>query len=452
MNFLASHRHRPSCSGTVARRCGDSPPIAAIPRWSLALGWVAFLVLASTSFGAGQGESSRSSAAAAWPELRSGVEIGYLNLLISWASGSETAVRELSDFQQAWASREAGFVISVDTFRLLPVKTSQAGFSGPKPTREIPLALSKRLPGNRCLRKLEQRIQRQVTDLDPEGLLALAYLHRQLYLHQMVNVFRPWLAEHSRLRAFWLTDFHREKTTPTAPWNRDSLALSTAMADAVFSSSFFDTGTEAREVYLQILELDAEHAVARYQVAFLEEMLGRYGKAIHHLQTLTDLDPGDTEVALRLAVNQARSGQRSAAESLASIARGQGPDWIRILAYQELGRLHGEDEPELAVAHLRAAVQDFPANQRLRLQLAYLLDPDWRASAVEVQGVEASWDGDVGMTPRLQYCVPRRDALDRELERLRQEVERRQPILQRALERLLERRPRIDECALDTAP
>ena len=437
------HRRLLAWRKTVVSPTEDVGPAASLGA-VFARGLLGLIILSTAGLAAAADELPAVS-----PPLPTELELDYLNILASWARGSQAAVGELSDLQQAWASGAAGFEISVASFPQLPTKVSSAGVSGPRPTSQVPIALSKRLPGIACLRELEERIRQQVVDLDPEGLLPLAYFYRRLYREQMGAPFRPWLAEHSRSRAFELSGDYRELVDPGAASRRAAVAMWMGMADTVLSASFFETGSEAREVYLRVLELDPDQAVARYWAAYLEEMLGRYGKAERHLEILSAQRPGDAEVALRLAVNRARSGRAAAAGALESLARGTGPDWIRIVAYQELGRLFAERDAERAVAYLRAAVASFPDNPRSHLQLAYLLGADWRAALTEVQRVEAGWSGDPGATPRQRYSMPRRGGIDRELQRLAGEVDRRKPILEQALTRLLLQRPKIDECAAE---
>ncbi|MCP3963911.1 MAG: tetratricopeptide repeat protein [bacterium] len=355
------------------------------------------------------------------------VEDAYFEILASWARGSETAVSELSGLQQRIVSHAAGFEIDRDSFLRLPSK--------PVVADEGPTAMRKRLPGRLCLLQIQRHAEEQMRLRDPETLLALAYFEHLLYSEQMGAQWRPWLAGHSKERTFHLVESYRRSAEKTRP-NAASMLI--ALADALGAASFFETLVESREVFSRVLDLDFGNPVALYWLAYLDERSGDHGKAVRHLERLTSAGVDDAEIALRLAVNRARVGRAGRADRrLEEIARGDGPDWTRVVAYQELGRWHAERDGDRAVAYLREAVERFPRHARLRLQLSYLVHAaDWTESAALAGAVEASWAGDPGPTPRRRYCLPRRDEIDPELERLRGEVERRMDELARGLERL----------------
>ena len=123
---------------------------------------------------------------------------------------------------------------------------------------------------------------------------------------------------------------------------------------------------------------------------------------------------------------------------------------MRIVAYQELGRLHTRKQAEQALAYVSEGLERFPRNPRLALQLSVLRAADWRASAALVERVEAAWDGDPGDSPRAFYELGREGELIASRDLLNREVASRLPALLRGLEVLalqpLSERPFIAEC------
>ena len=360
-----------------------------------------------------------------------GIEGAYLETLAAWARGSRTAVSELSDLQQRLASHAAGFEISRETFARLPSK--------PVHVASTAAALHKRLPGRDCLRQIQRHVHERLADDDPESLLALAYFYQLLYAEQMGGVLRPWLAESNKERVFRLTELYLEKGKAQAA-RRNAVAMLIDMADALGAVGSYVTGVESRDTFLRALRLDPGNSVAMYWLAYLEERFGDYDQAVKYLERLASKLEGDAEVLLRLAVNRARTGRAgTAARRLEEVARGDGPEWTRIVAYQQLGQQLAEKDTERAARWLREAVDRFPDNHRLQLQLSYLRHAEWQRSSALAHAVEAAWDGDPGGSPRLRYTAARRDEIDLELERLRLEVGHRLPAMAQGLSRLLDK-------------
>jgi thioredoxin-like negative regulator of GroEL len=108
-------------------------------------------------------------------------------------------------------------------------------------------------------------------------------------------------------------------------------------------------------------------------------------------------------------------------------------DWVVVVAYQELGRHYLEtgryDEARILLA---AAVERFPANQRLRIQLACALDRVGKRRESRSMSTNLPPD-DGSSSPRLLYRVPEhRDTLRSRRELVRH-VNARIPMLASAL-------------------
>lgn len=378
----------------------------------------------------------------------------YLETILAWARGSRSAVEDFSELQRRLVDREAGLEVTRGNLsEYYGSKWHRLTLSGGRSD-----AAGRRLPSRGCLGKLQQQIDERLRRHDPEALLPLAYFHHLLHLEQMTaDPFRGWLAELSRERALWLGDLYGESARPRAEARGRAASMLIAVADVLFRAGLVEAEERSGDVYGRALELDRANSAALYWSAFLAERAGDYEGAVRLLRTLAEEHPEDLETSLRLAINRLRSGgAKEAAGLLEKTARGTGADWLRIVAYQELGRIHGALTPApagagQAVAILREATRAFPASSRLRLQLSYLLRDDWGEASAVVRRVEADWRGDAGESPRARYGVPRRDEVDDELARLQIAVERRRESLAAILDEMLRapagKRPRLRECA-----
>jgi len=130
--------------------------------------------------------------------------------------------------------------------------------------------------------------------------------------------------------------------------------------------------TSAVDLLNRSIELDPTNPVALLALGATLERTGRYREAIPALRTLVEEHPDNVEGVLRLAVNLARTGDPEDAEGhFRQLIADDSPTWITVISYQELARLLPIAEAERI---LREAVERFPGNQALRVQLAFLLD------------------------------------------------------------------------------
>ncbi len=400
---------------------------------TLRLGWVGFVLICGLSFGLEAEESSVE------PDVERRFEQAYLSVVVAWAEGTPDAVAQLADLEHRFFSDQVGFEITVDTYPRLPYGSAGRSFRYAINLPKRPAILNRRLRGSNCLREIQKTTYRWLLDFEPEALLALSQLHHLTYEEHMSKVFRPWLAEPNKDQVFATLDGYR-RHAPSSEALSNTVAMLVSLADTLQNLTLFETGVETREVYLRVLDLAPDHFAARYWAAFLEERSGNYRRAAKHLSLLAGARPEDPEIVLRWAINRQRIGATDAHE-LEAIARRQQPDWLRIIAYQEAGRLLAETDLGRALVILREGSEHFPDNVRLRLQLSNLLHEDWQVSSTLVQEVESEWGGDSGLTPRSKYCDPRRDELDQERRRLERVVEQRKTALATALIRLLEENP-----------
>ncbi|MEM7351693.1 MAG: hypothetical protein AAF657_12930 [Acidobacteriota bacterium] len=371
------------------------------------------------------------------------VEDAYLSRVSDWAKGSPEAAADLAQLHHRLASHLAGFEITVATYGNLPAplpnRRRQASRQAKLGENSHGKVIVRDLPGVLCWQLLQKRVSERLAEVEPEAYLPLAFLHAELYTEQTGTHYRPWLASLAKARSFALIEAYLQAAEPDeATARRNTVSLLIGLADRLMRFSFLESGVEARDVYLGALRLQPENPAALYWAGYLQEMLGNYGKAVPHWQTLLQAKPEDAELQLRLAINRARLGDLDTATTdLEAIADGTAEARFRLIAFQELGRLFAENAPRRAAQYLRQGSKVFPENPRLRLQLSSLQADDWQRSTELTRQVELDWRGDTGESARLLYSAPRTDELHHELQRLEIEVERRKGALAKALAPML---------------
>jgi tetratricopeptide (TPR) repeat protein len=135
----------------------------------------------------------------------------------------------------------------------------------------------------------------------------------------------------------------------------------------------------AAEMFQKSIELDPRNVPALLALATIYEKNAQAQTAVKLLRSVLVIEPANPEARLRLALNLKRLDQTAEARKLlAGLAAEKEPTWVTPLAYQELARLDVEEgkkgkSPE-AEKLLREAIDRFPDDLRLRIQLAALLD------------------------------------------------------------------------------
>ena len=145
------------------------------------------------------------------------------------------------------------------------------------------------------------------------------------------------------------------------------------------------------------------------------ELLGRYDLAAAHYSRAHTAHPEDVEGALRLGVNLVRLKRYGhAIPILRDCAGREGPDWIAVVATEELARaLVASGKLAEAQVVLQRCIERFPDETSLRVQLAFVLDLSRDPVAARL-AIEEIGAGDPAAAPsaRLRYCRWPRQALD----------------------------------------
>ncbi len=172
--------------------------------------------------------------------------------------------------------------------------------------------------------------------------------------------------------------------------------------------------TSAQELLDTALELDPTCAPALLGLGAMTEVLGRYELSVAYFGRLHSSDPDNAEAALRLGVNLHRIGRRErAAEALKASLAATPPEWVEVVATEELARvLEDDDRADEAIDLLREFVSRYSRYRGPVIELARLLEGVGRRR--EAAAVLARLDlvlPDGAMSPRFRYSLwPLRDA------------------------------------------
>jgi tetratricopeptide (TPR) repeat protein len=205
----------------------------------------------------------------------------------------------------------------------------------------------------------------------PPSLMGVAFLHRDMYRWYLSRS-ETKLAQHS-----WQMAVMMARMAPSIRgWDPPDGFTECMLLDLARHLAQTGQLQHAREVLQIAVEEVPTSAAAMLGLGALYERTGYPQEALEELKQLVKAYPDNYEGRLRLAVNRERLGAESAAEELLrGLLTPSSPQWIRTVAYQELGRLLvDQGRVEEADLLLREAMAEIPGNQRLRILLAHALD------------------------------------------------------------------------------
>ena len=251
------------------------------------------------------------------------------------------------------------------------------------------------------LRDAELRTAVPLVKQEPDSVMALILVHRDMYGWYRTHR-EPGLAEHS----WTLAAAMAEGSSTIAGWDPPMGFVECVLLD--FAGDLVQQGDvgQARRLLERAVDLAPGEGAARFALAFVHELSGKRYEATQQLERLLEEHPDHFEGKLRLAINRSRLGASKAAERLfRELLDEPAPEWIVVVAYQELAQLLlTEGRPAEALQLLREGVGRLPHNQRLRIQLAYVLDTahNPREAAAVVEGIESA-GGQLESSPRVRY-------------------------------------------------
>jgi len=281
------------------------------------------------------------------------------------------------------------------------------------------------------LGRVEIGLAQDLADQDPEALVPVLLLHHDLVLEYKRRS-RPYLALHAIQTLRQLADgYHRAAGSP------GSRVVAAGLLSSLGGHLQAAGSSTALELFEHALQLQKGNEASLLGLAaYYEKRGGPYEIALGYLERLYKAHPDNREGRLRLAVNLLRlERDDEGSEHLAALLEGGEADWITRLAAQELAREHSRDGRfDAAIAVLRAALEKSGTDQKLQIQLAYMLDRESEPSASrrlieEVTGAEPA-----GPPARGRYNQWPRRALDENRRALFEMCENRRGLLEDILE------------------
>src|SRR5436305_8802060 len=230
---------------------------------------------------------------------------------------------------------------------------------------------------HKTLLKAEQEIIHQVGQTDLEVLVPIAVLHHEAY--------RRLLARGGRGHALAMIHTRNMSKDLALLYSDQSSSEGAKLVASRLTTSLgglllqYAQQLPAAEMFQKSIELDPRNVPALLALATIYEKNAQALTAVKLLRGVLASEPANPEARLRLALNLKRLDQTAETRKLlAGLAAEKEPTWVTPLAYQELARLDVEEgkkgkSPE-AEKLLREAIDRFPDDLRLRIQLAALLD------------------------------------------------------------------------------
>ncbi|MEO1082629.1 MAG: tetratricopeptide repeat protein, partial [Acidobacteriota bacterium] len=268
------------------------------------------------------------------------------------------------------------------------------------------------------LAEAEERVVNDFSRLDPAALMPIAALHRRAYRLHLEAESKPGV-RHSALRLRHVVDrYARRSKSPDAHAVAGRQWMAMALTLLARGGEQLRTAVACLSEGLGHLKARSEHAGVRearirslHIRATALERIGTPTKALDDLKDLLELDPGHREAQLRRAVSLMHAERLDDAEPrLAELLGADVPDWMQVIAAQQLARLY-LDTGRLgkALDTLRDAHARFPGNARLATLLAYAERPQWDTSSTRVRHVLKTWPEAVALRPRARYEGPLHD-------------------------------------------
>ena len=226
----------------------------------------------------------------------------------------------------------------------------------------------------KVLLKAEQAVIHQVGAADLEVLVPIAVLHHEAYRRLLQRGFqgRALAMIHTRTMARDLAILYHEQSGSEGA-SLVSSRLLTSLGGLLQQSA---QQLPAAEMFQQAVELDGKNVAALLGLAAIYEKNAQAETAVKLLRRALEAEPGNAEARLRLALNLKRLDQKAEARKLlAELTAATEATWVTPLAYQELAQLDFQEEKAAEAEQvLRQALQRYPDDLRLTIQLASVLD------------------------------------------------------------------------------
>jgi tetratricopeptide (TPR) repeat protein len=236
-----------------------------------------------------------------------------------------------------------------------------------------------------------------LAEADPNCLMPLALLHRDLYRGYAARR-ELVLASHARNMAV----AYAEQLGRLKPDNGFSESLLVNLASDLAQAG---STRAARDLLEGALRLNPGYGPAMLSLGFSFERTSDYVEASAEYQRLVNLLPSFDEGRLRLAINLIRTNQSGTGKKLLTgLLQDDARPWIQDIAAQELVRLLiRKGQGSEAEREARAALERFPDNQRLWILLAAILEQSDRLGET-IEIVADLPSASRGVSPRARYA------------------------------------------------
>ena len=319
------------------------------------------------------------------------------------------------------------------------LKDWSAGETERAPNELIELETSVVVEGDlgtrKALLKAEQAVIHQVGAADLEVLVPIAVLHHEAYRRMLDRGARGQATalSHTRSMARDLAILYREQSGSEGAALVSSRLL-TSLGGLLLQSA---QQLPAAEMFQQAVELDGRNIAALLGLATIYEKNAQVESAVKYLRRVLEADPGNPEGRFRLAMNLKRQEQMAEARKLLEgLTASTEPSWVTPLAYQELARLASDQEKgDEAEKVLRQALERFPDDARLTIQLAAVLDRkgEGREATALIARILASPSSREASSARYLYNTVRPEAFAEARSFLAENSRSRLPVLAQAL-------------------
>lgn len=319
------------------------------------------------------------------------------------------------------------------------LKDWSAGETERAPNELIELETSVVVEGDlgtrKTLLKAEQAVIHQVGAADLEVLVPIAVLHHEAYRRMLDRGARGQATalSHTRSMARDLAILYREQSGSEGAALVSSRLL-TSLGGLLLQSA---QQLPAAEMFQQAVELDGRNIAALLGLATIYEKNAQVESAVKYLRRVLEAEPENAEARFRLAMNLKRQDQMAEARKLLEgLTASTDPSWITPLAYQELARLASDREkPDEAEKVLRQALERFPDDARLTIQLAAVLDRkgEGREATALIARILASPSAREASSARYLYNTVRPEAFAEARSFLAENSRSRLPVLAQAL-------------------
>ncbi|HET9212738.1 MAG TPA: tetratricopeptide repeat protein [Thermoanaerobaculia bacterium] len=249
---------------------------------------------------------------------------------------------------------------------------------------------------HRTLLKAEQEVIHQVGQADIEVLVPIAVLHHEAYRRLLARGGRGHALAmgHTRNMAKDLALLYQEQS------GAEGAALVTSRLLTSLGGLLLQSAQQlpAAAMFQKAIELDGRNVPALLALSTVYEKNAQAESAVKLLRQALTAEPANAEARLRLALNLKRMEKAEESQKLLEgLAAEKEPSWVTPLAYQELARLASDrGRSSEAEKVLRQAIERFPGDLRLRIQLAAVLDrrgAPGEATALIEKAIESSSTG-----------------------------------------------------------